>query len=288
MNQQLLLVACFCLTLIVPTLPLKADEAVRSTDTSSIKFLIPAYFYPSGEGLASWNRLIKSQSIERKIEIVVIANINSGNVGTVVDPHYADVIRRAAKKGLKVIAYIASDYANRNGRSSLESAKTNVTNWFRLYPELHGIFVDEQTSDALAIDSYYLPLRRQIDSVKPKAFVVGNPGNNCVEDFVRERPNGPIMDLVVIHENNQLTVPYESVAPAAWMAAYPTNRFAMLVHTSSTFLPQLNLARTNRTGYVFVTDRVGPPPDTVHPWGELPTYWSDEVQQVSELNGHAP
>ncbi len=76
--------------------------------------------------------------------------------------------------------------------------------------------------------------------------------------------------------------------PAAWMTDYPSDRFAMLVHTSATFAGQLRLAKSRRTGYVFVTDAVGPPPDTIHPWGKLPSYWLDELQMVGALNDRQP
>lgn len=269
----------------VSRLTVAADDTAVEKEPATIRLLVPAYFYPAGEGLKSWNQLIDSHAPDQRIEIVAIANINSGNVGTELDSNYSDVIRRAAKKGLKVIGYITSDYANLHHNAPLELAKTNLTNWFKLYPELDGVFVDEQTPDAAAIDSYYVPLRQHINSIKPKAFVVGNPGNNCVEDFIAKRTGGPIMDVVIIHENNETRLPYQTVKPSEWMGAYPSSRFAMLVHTSKTFAPQLQIARNRRMGYVFVTDAVGPPPDSIHPWGKLPTYWSDELKLVSDLNG---
>ena len=267
-------------------LALSADVKEKAID-AKMRLLVPAYFYPAGEGLDSWNRLIDSYDSGKGIEIVAIANINSGNVGTTVDASYADVIGRAAKKGLTVIAYIASDYANQHGASPLETAKANVTNWFKLYPELRGVFVDEQTSDAAPIKSYYEPLRKHISKVKPDALVVGNPGNNCAEEYLAKRPGGPIMDVVIIHENNETKVPYEQATPAKWMANYPPNRFSMLVHTSGQFAKQIRLASQRRTGYVFVTDAVGPPPDNIHPWAKLPTYWEDEIQMVGALNDRA-
>ena len=264
--------------------PVAADDPVSQRESVSMKLLVPAYFYPAGDGLKAWNRLIDSYDPRNNVGIVAIANINSGNVGTTIDASYADVIRRAAKKGITVIGYITSDYANAHGVAPLATAKTNVTNWFSLYPELHGIFIDEQSSDAAPIASYYGPLRTHINSVKANAFVIGNPGNNCVEDFIINRPTGPIMDVIIIHENNETKLPYEGVMPAAWMSAWPSNRFAMLVHTSPTFGRQIRLAKQRRTGYVYVTDAVGPPPDTIHPWGTLPTWWDDEIQMIGAMN----
>ena len=264
-----------------------AGETADS-DLKPMRLLVPAYFYPAGEGLECWNRLIASHDPRQNIEIVAIANINSGKVGSAVDPNYADVIRRAAKQGLTVIAYITSDYANAHGISPLQDAKENVTNWFKLYPELRGVFIDEQSSDAAPIASYYLPLRTQIAAIKADALVVGNPGNNCVEDYLAKRPGGPIMDVVIIHENNETKLPYRDALPATWMSDYSPNRFAMLVHTSQTFAAQLRLAKKRRTAYVFVTDAIGPPPETIHPWGKLPSYWADELQMVGALNDQRP
>ena len=265
-----------------------AKETGKVNRSSPTRILVPAYFYPAGEGLKTWNRMIDSHDPDQRIEIVAIANVNSGNVGTTVDSNYADVIRRAAKKGLTVLAYITSDYANAHGVLPLETAKTNVTNWFRLYPELKGVFIDEQTSEAKAIGTYYFPLRKHINSIRSDAFVIGNPGNNCVEDYLAHRPEGPIMDVVIIHENNETKLPYETVLPAEWMTRYAPDRFAMLVHTSPTFARQIRLTKARRTGYVFVTDAVGPPPETIHPWGKLPTYWEDELQMVGAINDSQP
>lgn len=283
MIRLIFAVVRLCLIIKVASHVVVADDA-KPDRKPTTKVLVPAYFYPAGEGLKTWNRLIDSHAPEDRIEIVAIANINSGNVGTTIDSNYADVIGRAAKKGLTVIAYITSDYANAHGVASLETARTNVTNWFRLYPQLHGVFIDEQTSDGAAIALYYEPLRKHIRSVAPKALIVGNPGNNCVEDYLVRRPEGPIMDVVIIHENNETKVPYAEAVPAAWMSNYSSDRFAMLVHTSATFGKQLRLARNRGTGYVFVTDAVGPPPDTIHPWGKLPTYWEDELQMIGAFN----
>jgi hypothetical protein len=261
-----------------------ADERATSLAPTEIRVLVPAYFYPAGEGLKTWNQMIDSHNPDQTIKIVAIANINSGNVGTTIDPNYADVIRRATTKGLTVIAYITSDYANSHGNAPLEKAKTNVTQWFRLYPELHGVFIDEQTSDARAIAAYYGPLRKHINSARPNAFVIGNPGNNCAKEYVASRADGPVMDVVIIHENNETKRPYEGELPAEWMSEFPSDRFAMLVHTSQTFAPQIRAAKDRRTSFVFVTDAVGPPPDTIHPWGGLPTFWNEELQLVRELN----
>ena len=283
MVRKLLAVVVVCLMTNLAIHFAVADDSKPDCEPT-MKVLVPAYFYPAGEGRKTWNRLIDAHAPEDKIEIVVIANINSGNVGTTIDSNYADVIARAAKKGLTVIAYITSDYANTHGAASLETARTNVTNWFKLYPQLQGIFIDEQTSDGTAIASYYEPLRKHIRLIHPKALVVGNPGNNCVEDYLIGRPDGPIMDVVIIHENNETKVPYAKASPSAWMSNYSPDRFAMLVHTSTTFGRQLRLARKRRTGYVFVTDAIGPPPDTIHPWGKLPTYWEDELQMIGAIN----
>jgi hypothetical protein len=261
----------------------KAEDAKQAMNPS-MRVLVPAYFYPAGDGLTTWKKMIASHDPERGINIVAIANINSGNVGSVLDSNYQLVIRQAVKKGLTVIGYITSDYANAHGNASLEVAKNNVSDWFKLYPELQGIFVDEQTSNAAAIDSYYLPLRRHINSLKPNAFVVGNPGNNCAEDFLVTRTGGPVMDVVVIHENNESKLPYAGASSAAWTSAYTPDRLAMLAHTSPGFAAQVRLAKSRGVGLVFVTDAVGPPPDSIHPWGKLPTYWDDELKLVSEIN----
>src|SRR5262245_49389457 len=189
---------------------LSAGAAPGQTDPPSpVRLLVPAYFYPAGEGLKEWDRLIQAHDPGRRIEIVPIININSGVPGDKVDVAYQKVIERAAEKKLHLLAYVATNYANKDGKAPLDRVKQNISNYFKLYPRLGGLFVDEQSSQAKDL-AYYREIRAHFlktigraDEDEPtggKPLLVGNPGVPCAEEYL-EKDKKRTMDLVVMYEN---------------------------------------------------------------------------------------
>jgi hypothetical protein len=231
-----------------------------------LRVLVPAYFYPAGEGLKEWDRLIRAAD---KISIVAIANPNSGP-GARSNSNYTEVINRAAQAGVTVIGYVSTRYGKRP-RAEVEA---DVDRWLRFYPALKGFFFDEQASSAEQIE-YYVALLNDARSKLPKAFVVTNPGTSCPEEYVSR----PATDAACIFENKE---GFPKFQPPAWTSRYPAERFAALpynVPDAAQMQQCVNKAVKDRMGLLYVTDDSGS-----NPWDRLPTYWEAEVSAVQRVN----
>ncbi|HQU46117.1 MAG TPA: spherulation-specific family 4 protein, partial [Pirellulales bacterium] len=117
-----------------------AYPPARLKPVAKIKLFVPTYFYPAGEGLKEWERLI---SAAQMVPIVAIANPASGP-GDQADPNHANIIGRATQAGVTVIGYVGTQYT----KKPLAQVKAEVDRWTHLYPAIKGIFFDEQTSEA--------------------------------------------------------------------------------------------------------------------------------------------
>jgi hypothetical protein len=112
------------------------DPAVSAP--APVRLLVPAYFYPSGQGLKSWEQLLAAAG---KTPIVAIVNPASGP-GKQVDEHYRALLLRARRSKLTLIGYVTLGYARR----PVADVKADVDRWLSFYPEIGGIFFDEQPS----------------------------------------------------------------------------------------------------------------------------------------------
>src|SRR5262249_38196114 len=122
-----------------PTGPDPGPAPPSKAPPPRLRLLVPAYFYPGGEGAAAWDRLL---SVPRPDLVVVIANPDSGP-GKMADPSYTQVFDRARQRGLTVIGYVST----RHGKRPADEVKEDVDRWVRFYPAVQGIFLDEQASD---------------------------------------------------------------------------------------------------------------------------------------------
>jgi hypothetical protein len=111
--------------------------------------LVPAYFYPAGDGAMHWKRLLASAS---QAPIVAVVNPASGP-GKKTDANYLKVFTQAKKTKITLIGYVSTSY----GKRSLKDVQADVDQWKRLYPGVTGIFFDEQASSEDLVD-YYIAL----------------------------------------------------------------------------------------------------------------------------------
>ncbi len=238
---------------------LSAFEAALGTARRGI--LIPAYFHP-GTSPAPWDEIIKAAA---RVPITAIVNPSSGP-GTSRSAAYADVITRLRAAGGKPIGYVSTDYAKR----LRAEVTTDVQRWKQYYPEIGGIFYDEQSTGPDQVDHYaaLVTLARQ---TIPGGKVVTNPGTACDRGYYdRARP-----DVMVLWEK-------AGGFPAlpVWAQDAPDNFFAMLAHAISdkqTMLGIVSATPLSGFGWSYVTDRI-----LGHGlWGGLPSYWLDEVAAVA-------
>jgi hypothetical protein len=240
--------------------PIPADASPR------LRLLVPAYFYPAGEGQAQWDRLLESPD---PAAVVIIANPDSGP-GKVADSNFARVIDRARQKGFLVIGYVSTRYAAR----PLGEVKDDIDRWLRFYPGVRGMFVDEQASSADPI-SYYVALYEYARKERGLALVINNPGTTCAEEYLVR----PAADVECLVESGK---EFSSFQPPAWANGYPAMRFAGSIFRNDDPMKMKEAVRAmaaKRVGYCYITDGNEP-----NPWNRLPGYWDAEVEAVQQVN----
>jgi hypothetical protein len=251
------------------------DEEVAPPPTGTnppalVKLLIPAYFYPSGEQGRDWDRLMEAAS---RVPIVAVANPASGP-GTSPNPDYTDVVRRARAAGVTVIGYVNTGYAKRP-RPEVEA---EIDRWVQFYPEIGGIFLDAQPSEA-GHAGYYAALRELARHKIEGALVVTNPGMVCAEEYA----SGSASDVAILFENRH---GFDEFIPPPWTNRYPSARFAAIpysIPTAKRMKEAVAKAVLKGIGYFYATDAASP-----NPWGRLPSYWAEEVEAVVRVNQRKP
>jgi hypothetical protein len=253
-----------------PESPSNLREPVSSRpDQSQLRIMVPAYFYPSGPTMKEWDRLIDAAA---QVPIVAIANPGTGP-GESSNPEYFGVINHAALRGVTVIGYVDTRYANR-GRQEVEA---DVDRWVSFYPEIRGIFFDAQAERAGHAD-YYAALRQYVrQKLGGQALVVTNPGTVCAEEYVQKS----VADFICVFE---YFTGFDHFRLPQWADRYPGGRFAAFpyqIPNSEQMRDCIQLAALRGIGAIYVSDSEGS-----NRWGRLPIYWDAEVDAVRRVNRH--
>lgn len=230
-----------------------------------LRVLVPAYFYPSGPGLAEWRRLARAA---RDVPIVAIANPASGP-GNRQDANYTEVIDLARKAGVTVIGYVSTRYAKR----PQNEVKTDIDRWLQFYPGIDGFFFDEQASGKEQA-SLYQAIAEYASKRRPEqgAFIVTNPGTATAAEYLT--PWKGIHVSCVQEDKTSL----ERYQPPAWITGIPPVQVAGLVYGETSIAGMrrnVQLAASKGVGFLYVTDDSGN-----NPWDRLPTYWELEVAEL--------
>jgi len=133
--------------------------------------LIPAYFYPTEDDFL---KLINAKTVRTQ---VIILNPDNGPSG-IADDDYKDAIRRLLLKGKIPIGYVYTGY----GRRDINDIKSDIDRWYKFYPNIRGIFLDE-VSDNEEFIALYATLYKFIRS-KYRGMVVINPGTNFSKELI--------------------------------------------------------------------------------------------------------
>ena len=230
-----------------------------------VRILVPAYFYPEGEGLRHWDRLIGAAE---KAPVAAIANPASGP-GKRVDPNYVKVLARAREAGVTLVGYVSTSYAKR----PLADVKADVDRWLEFYPGVRGIFFDEQASGPDRVD-HYAALYEYARKEKKLDLVVTNPGVPCDEGYV-SRPAADVVCLFEHHEG------FDALKLPEWTGRYGPERFYVLPYATPTADAMRRRARAaveRGFAWLYMTDAGGR-----NPWDRLPSYWDELVETARDL-----
>lgn len=241
--------------------------AAGPVNKPTVRLLVPAYFYPDGEGLKDWARLIASAE---KTPIVAIVNPASGP-GKRVDDNYTEVFRNAKGTKVVLIGYVPLGYAKR----PISAVKADVDRWLAFYPDVQGIFFDEQPSQAVDVAAVGECFAYAKAKIGRSALLVSNPGTHCDRKYFGG-DDGP---LVCTFEQDK---GFESYRAPDWAGAIGAGRFVVLgynIGTADQMRKFLRDAAGKTSANVYVTDDKGS-----NPWDRLPAYWDDEVNEAAAMN----
>ena len=238
----------------------------RSHRTRAMTALVPAYFYPTGAGAGSWDRLCRAA---RSIPIQAVINPASGP-GTSADPNYVATVARFRGAGGRVLGYVHTSY----GAREIGQVKSDIQAYLKMY-DVDGFFVDEMSTNPLQV-AYYSGLYAFIKHQKQALEVVGNPGTNTNESYVKSRT----ADRLVIFEGPADR--FEEHLPSRWVLHYRRQRFAQVIYGTATAKEMLRvLARSVQVNAsaVFISDGSGS-----NPYNRLPSYWEQEVSALKAVS----
>jgi hypothetical protein len=216
---------------------------------------VPAFFPP-----ADWARV----AADGHRPGVMILNPASGP-GTTPDSNLQTAVADAMDSGTRVIAYIGTDY----GQRPLAEAERYVRQYRKWYHPT-GYFLDQSPTDGTARIGYYRTLRSYIHKLSPGAPIWLNPG------VYPDRAYMSIGNVVMVFEGSYAD--YLRLKPPRWARHYHADRFAHTIYATrqSELDSAIQLSRTRKAGFVYITNDVTP-----NPYKALPNYWRQELPSVA-------
>jgi hypothetical protein len=230
----------------------------------------PVYYSPTSPG---WNEVLAAMPTAK---IIVITGDNSGP-GTQVAPHLTRMLDNAHARGSLGVGYIHVQWGGR----SIAAVKAEIDRWYRFYPGLDGIFVDEVAgSDCASARAYYKVIHDYVKSRRSTATVIINPGtavDACYLDAAT---------IVVTFEGSFAKYQNEwSYANRGWETPGNAHRIWHIIHTttSAQWRTALDLSRARSAGKVYVTHLAADP--TTNTYGAPPPYFREQVANVKAYRG---
>jgi hypothetical protein len=212
--------------------------------------IVPLYTYPDDP---SWTAIVTARQAHPSVRVVAIVNPDSGP-GASKDGAFTTGIAKLVAGNIQVIGYVATGYASH----SLASMQAAIDQWKTFYPQIEGIFFDEQ-SDQAADVPYYRTLSQYAKS-QGLTYTVGNPGADTAEAFVGA------LDTMLIYESKG--VPALSKL-ASWHTKYAVTNFGLIPYGTPFDAAFVQQAR-QYVGYIYLQND-----DLPNPWDTLPPYFGD-------------
>ncbi|MCG3148080.1 MAG: hypothetical protein PCFJNLEI_01522 [Verrucomicrobiae bacterium] len=238
-----------------------------TASAADVRLLVPLYSYPSWYNPATylWDDVAQAA---RQVPVTAIINPNNGPNGGPPNSDYVAGLAELRTNGVTILGYVYTSYGGRD--TNLVKADIDL---YDQHYNIDGIFLDEVAAGTDKL-TYYGQLYDYIKSRPHLRHVVTNPGTHMDEAYLSR----PATDTSVIFEND---TGWNTYVPSAYVSAYDSRRFAMLVYSVGTAgAMRSNIARAvhRNLAYVYVTNDGG-----ANPWDSLPAYWPEEIAYVRSL-----
>jgi hypothetical protein len=297
-----------------------------------VNIIVPAFIPPPGFGLLpDWTQIYSAWPTVT----TAVLNINLDHADpkvpfeTFMDSKYVkdwktaapDLVAEAKVKapGLRVLGYVPTDDATqavpnapilsgqpRQSYRTLADIKGYVDHWYRLCPNLDGIFFDEGPAAyrftgltlgppattippgwtvVAEVQQFYVDLYNHVKAKAPLGTHVILNASEFMDEWVMGLPtHPPVADTVELFEGECAKYEHRYTAQP-WIGGYPVARILHVIHTCRGYrclsdrdemIRMVALAQERGAGNVYVFD------GTSSAYNELPTYWTDEVAAVSD------
>ena len=234
---------------------------------------IPLYIYPFHWVPASeWYQISDIMAANPNVLFILKLNVNSGP-DTAVNTDYEAGIDILKGQGndthIKLLGYVYTSY----GARAIADVKTDIDRWQTFYgSDINGIFLDEMESVA-GEEAYYQELTNYIHKDKGMEISWGNPGVPVDESYVKANA----VDVFQISESADYPTA-AAIETATFSGAYSPSKFAMGIHSVTSYNSSLISDFNTDVAYIFVTGDVMPTPyDTVS------AYLDDLALQVNSI-----
>jgi Spherulation-specific family 4 len=225
-----------------------AQEAASGDAGVSVGTMVPLYTNP---GDPSWIAIVTAKKAHPTVPVVAVVNPSNGP-GTRADSGYTTGIDQLLGAGIRVIGYVSTSYTMRGE----PAVNADVDRWQMFYPNISGVFFDEQSSTPGGEDFYRHV--SQYAKTKGLAFTVGNPGTDTTASYI------DTVDMMLIYESAGVP-PLNRLQ--GWHQAYDRTHFGIIPYGTPLDQAFVQSAKAY-VGYIYLTDDTLP-----NPWDSLPAYF---------------
>ena len=230
--------------------------------------LIPLYVYPADiyNDTTVYGKVFDVARKNKEIPIIIIMNVNNGP-GTAYDANWAGAIKKSVGAGVIPVGYVYSLY----GLRPIAEAKADIDKWIELYPEIQGIFVDEQWWDDDERVDWYREVVEYANNLG-LSITIGNPGDQSHNVY------SEIFDIVVCWETDAVG-PSQSVMEGNWIGgATEVSLFkrGYMKIGAATYDAAFHTEVCKWYGFIYVTSDIMSP----NPWDSLSSYMDNMVTTI--------
>jgi hypothetical protein len=211
--------------------------------------IVPLYTDPTDR---SWSAIVTAALAHPTVQVVAIVNPADGP-GSAKSADYVTGIATLQAANIKVIGYVATGY----GSHSIASMQAEIDTWKSFYPQVQGIFFDEQSNDPADV-AHYQTLSQYAKS-KGFTYTVGNPGTDVPAAYIGA------VDTMLIYESDGLP----SISSLQAWSAYAPSNFGIIPYKCSMDAAFVKQAR-QYVRYVYLQSD-----DLPNPWDSLTTFFGD-------------